>query len=475
MSVCNLLPALHHHSLRVKENSVHIKYNCIRFQRHLFLHTPSIIRIRSILDESHKIIIQDIDLKEDAGAYSGLSSVVLQRGIFSVGGIYNIPNLKIKGATYATNNVVSGAFRGFGGPQAFFAMESHMEHVAQSLGLEPMAFKRRYFLTKGDTSSTGGVFSSDIKLDEITETIDKMSAYTKKRSDIKPGQLHGIGFSVFFHGCGYTGAGEAELLNSLVKLRKNKDETVDIFVSNTEIGQGVLTTLRKIVATTLNLPMDHVHQHYPDTLTCPNSGPTVASRTTMIVGRLLQDCANEMKARWNESEMDISKRYIYPDHLYWNSETMKGNAYPEYAWGANVVEVEIDPLTYQPKVTGLWAVYDIGTPIDEQIVQGQIEGGFMQGLGYASMEKLTVRQGKLLQDTLSTYMIPSSHDFPKLKIKLIDNPNPDGPYGAKGLGELPLVGVAPAYANAVSMAIGKPVNELPVTPELIMEVLTHET
>ncbi len=436
---------------------------------------PSIIRIRSVLDEHQKIIIQDIDIKEDAGAYAGLSSVVLQRGIFSVGGVYSIPNLKVSGASYATNNIVCGAFRGFGGPQAFFAMERHMEHIANVVGQEPMAFKRRYFLKKGDTSSTCGVFSTDIRLNEITDAINTMSAYTKKRAEIKPGQFHGIGYSVFFHGCGYTGAGEMELLKSLVKLRKNKDETVDIFVSNTEIGQGVLTTLRKIVAMTLGLPLDQIHQGYPDTLTCPNSGPTVASRTTMIVGRLLQDCAIEMKTRWDESEMEISKRYTYPDHLHWNSDTMKGNAYPEYSWGANVVEVTIDPLTYQPNVIGLWAVYDIGTPIDEQIVQGQIEGGFMQGLGYASMEKLTTRQGKLLQDTLSSYMIPTSHDFPNLTIKLIDNPNPDGPYGAKGLGELPLIGVAPAYANAVSHAIGKPINTIPITPEIILEVLTRET
>jgi len=437
---------------------------------------PSIIKICSILDDQNNIILQEIDIKEDAGAYAGLSSVVLQRGIFSVGGVYNIPNLKISGATYATNNVVSGAFRGFGGPQAFFAIEMHMEHIAQLLHEEPLDFKRRYFYRQGDTSSTGGLFSTDIRLNEITDTIDTMSGYRQKRASLIPGKLHGIGYSVFFHGCGYTGAGELELLHSLVTLRKNKDQSVTIFVSNTEIGNGVLTTLRKIVATALEIPIDQVRQDYPDTLISPNSGPTVASRTTMIVGKLLMDCALEMKARWNEETVEISKRYAYPDHLFWDDKTMKGNAYPEYSWGANVIEVQIDPLTYQPEVLGMWAVYDIGTPIDTLIVLGQIEGGFMQGLGYASMETLAVNQGKLIQDTLATYMIPTAHDFPRLQISLIeDNPNPDGPFGAKGLGELPLVGVAPAYASAIQNAIGHPITTLPILPETIQEVMNHET
>ncbi len=436
---------------------------------------PSIIKISSVLDDQDKILSQHIDIKEDAGAYAGLSSVVLQRGIFSVGGVYNIPNLKVTGATYATNKVVSGAFRGFGGPQAFFAIEMHMEHIAMELGLDPMTFKRRFYLKQGDRSSTGGLFNSPIKLDEMTDLIDEMSQFTQKRQHHKQGSLQGIGFSIFFHGCGYTGAGESELLKSLVKLRKNSDNTVDIFVSNTEIGNGVLTTLRKIVASTLKIPLDQVHQSYPDTLTSPNSGPTVASRTTLIVGKLLQECAQAMKARWDEPQFEISKRYVTPDHLFWDDKAFKGNAYPEYSWGANVVEVDIDPLTYQPKVIGNWAVYDIGTPIDERIVKGQIEGGFMQGLGYACMEELIITQGKVLQDSLSTYMIPTSRDFPSLQIKLIDNPSPDGPFGAKGLGELPLVGVGPAYASAIQDAIGHAIHELPVTPEKIMEAIIHET
>lgn len=350
----------------------------------------------------------------------------------------------------------------------------HMEHIAKELGQDPMAFKRQFYFKQGDRSSTGGLFNSPIQLDEMTDLIESMSHFTHKRQHSQPGSLHGIGFSIFFHGCGYTGAGELEHLKSLVKLRKNEDESVDIFVSNTEIGNGVLTTLRKIVATTLMIPLDQVHQSYPDTLFSPNSGPTVASRTTLIVGKLLQDCAQAMKQRWDEPAFEITMRYTYPDHLSWDDRTFKGNAYPEYSWGANVVEVKLDPLTYQPTILGLWAVYDIGTPIDERIVLGQIEGGFMQGLGYASMEEMTVTKGKVLQDSFSSYMIPTAKDFPRLHVKLIDNPSPDGPYGAKGLGELPLIGVGPAYASAIQQAIGHAITALPVTPEKILEALTHD-
>jgi len=432
---------------------------------------PSIIRLKSYLDENGKIIAREADVMEDAGAYAGLSSVVLQRSVFAACGVYNIEHLKVRGRTYATNNVVTGAFRGFGGPQSFFAIEMHMENIALRLGVDSLELKRKYLVKKGDTSSTGGRFNYDIKLDEMIDRIDSLSGYTRKRKSL--GTLKGIGCSIFYHGCGFTGSSEADMLKSKVRLRKNKDSTVEIFVSNTEIGQGVLTTLSKIVAKTLDIPLERVRQDYPDTKECPNSGPTVASRTLMIVGKMLEEAAKAMKERWSEESFEIIQAYQYPDNLTWDNKKLQGNAYPEYSWGVNVVEVDINPLTYQVKVEGLWAIYDIGNPIDEKIVQGQVEGGFMQGLGYASMELLQAKNGKLMQDTFSTYMIPSATDFPRLQFELMDNPFPNGPFGARGLGELPVVGVAPAYASAIQNAIGHPITQIPVMPEILMELVEH--
>jgi CO/xanthine dehydrogenase Mo-binding subunit len=423
---------------------------------------PSIIRIKSYLDADNTIIAREIDIKADAGAYAGLSSVVLQRMVVSASGVYNIPNLKITGRAYATNNVVTGAFRGFGGPQAFFAIEMHMEKIASVLKTDPLQLRRKYFLKQGDTSSTGGSFNYPIKLDEILAVIDRNSGYTHKRAEYAKHEerIRGIGCAVYFHGCGFTGAGEAEFLKPKVRLKKHRDNTVEIFISSTEIGQGVLTTMRKIVANTLEIPIDQVRHTYPDTDLCPNSGPTVASRTVMIVGKILQDAAHEMKKRWMEEAFEIIQGYKKPDHLFWDGELLHGNAYPEYAWAATAVEVEIDPITYAISVKDVWIVMDIGNPIDEKIVQGQIEGGVVQGLGYALLEVMETKDGKLIQDCLTTYMIPTADDFPPIHIELIDNPFVDGPFGARGLGEAPLVGVAPAVASAI-----------PVTPEHIMEVM----
>jgi len=434
---------------------------------------PSVIRLKSYVDVNNRVIGREVDIRIDAGAYAGLSGVVLQRMMFSCGGVYDVPNLKVTGKAFATNNVVSGAFRGFGAPQVFFAIETHMENIAGALNLDVMEFKRRHFLHKGDTSSTGGIFHNEIKLDEIVSALERMSGYSRKRGPTGPGngKLGGIGFACFFHGCGFTGSGESELIRARVRLKKYQDNTVEIFVSSTEIGQGSLTTLRKIVARTLEVPIETVKHTYPDTDECPDSGPTVASRTVMIVGRLLREAALEMKRRWDEDTFDVFREFRFPEHLAWDNKTFRGNAYPEYAWGGNVVSVEVDPLTFEVEVTGIWAVYDIGAPVDETIVRGQIEGGILQGLGYGGMEVMQTRDGAPLQASLTDYAVPNALDFPPMEIMLMDNPFSGGPFGARGLGELPLVGAAPALALAIQNAIGRKVTQLPVTPEIIMEMM----
>ena len=433
---------------------------------------PSRIKVTTYLDANHHIIARAADIKLDMGAYRGLSSVVLQRMSFSIFGAYNIEHLQLKASGYLTNKVISGAFRGFGGPQAFFAIESHMNHVANILDVNPIDLRKRHFLKKGDTSSTGGIFFYPIKLDSIVDNVSSRSNFRDKVATHKP--LHGIGLSVFFHGCGFTGSGEKELLKSKVTLKKYADNRVEILASSTEMGQGSLTTLTKIVAHALDIPMSQVIHHYPDTTTCPDSGPTVASRTIMIVGKILYDLALELKARWHEGAFEVSKIYQYPENLVWNNRDFQGNAYPEYGWGANVVEVEVDPDTYEVSVIGAWATFDIGTPIDTRIVQGQIEGGFLQGLGMASMERLTIQEGKVVESDLSKYIIPGFGDFVPVSSELIDNPFEDGPFGARGLGELTLVGVPAAYASAVSDAIGIHVKKIPVTPEDIRRWMHHD-
>lgn len=432
---------------------------------------PSEIKLTSYLDAEDRIIGRTADVKLDVGAYMGLSSVVLQRLGFAVFGVYNIPNIHIRARAFKTNNVISGAFRGFGAPQANFAIESHMNHLAKLLDVNPMDFKRQYFLKKGDTSSTGGNLTSEIKLTEIIEKLEQLSNYRDKYAYHIPGR--GIGFSVYFHGCGFTGSGEKDLLKTQVRLKKYADDRVEIFASSAEMGQGAMTTLAKIVSSALDIPLDHVIHKYPDTDTCPDSGPTVASRTIMIVGKVIYDLCIELKKHWSKSEYEITKIYEYPPELVWNNRDFQGNAYPDYAWGGIAIEVDVDPLTYVPKVTGIWTVNDIGVAIDEKIVKGQIDGGFYQGLGYAAMEQMDAKGGVILQNDFSKYIIPGSDDYPEITCVLIDNPYVHGPFGAKGLGELTTVGTAAAYTAAVENATGIKITSIPVTPEYIREAMKH--
>jgi len=436
---------------------------------------PSIIKIKSYVSFDNKILGMDVDIKIDGGAYSGLSNIVLQRTMFAAIGVYNVRNVKISGVALATNKVPSGGFRGFGAPQAFFALEMHMDYISKELGINALEFRKLNILKQGDTSSTGGVIRERIMLPEIIETIENMSGYKKKINQHKNGILKGIGCSLFFHGCGFTGSGERDIIKAKVKLLKHVDKTVEILVSNVEMGQGALTTLKKIVAYTLEIPINRVIFKNPDTGKVPDSGPTVASRTVAIVGKLLQDAAIEMKEFLNDYiELEVIKQYKHPEGFVWDDEKFKGDAYNTYAWGANVVEVEVNPITYEVSVTDIYAVFDIGEAIDELIVRGQIEGGMVQGLGYASMEVMHHKDGRLLQRTNTDYVIPTAMDFPKIQSKLVNNPYTNGPFGAKGVGETTLIGAAAAYALAVQNAIGHYINKIPVTPEYLMEVMSNK-
>ena len=437
---------------------------------------PSNIKIKSYVSFDNKILGMNVDIKIDGGAYAGLSNIVLQRTMFASIGAYNVENVNISGVALATNKVPSDGFRGFGAPQAFFALEMHMDYISKELGMNALDFRKLNILKQGDTSSTGGLIREHTMLPEIILAIENMSDYKKKIEKPKEkGILKGIGCSLFFHGCGFTGSGERDIIRAVVKLLKHRDKTVEILISNVEMGQGALTTLKKIVAYTLEIPIDRVIFKKPDTDRVPDSGPTVASRTITIVGKLLQDAAIEMKEIWDSGvELEIFKQYKHPEGFEWDDEKFKGDAYNTYAWGANIIEVEVNPITYEASVTDIYAVFDIGEAIDELIVRGQIEGGMVQGLGYASMEVMQHKDGRLLQRTNTDYVIPTAMDFPKIQSKLVNNPYINGPFGAKGVGETTLIGAAAAYALAVQNAIGHYINKIPVTPEYLMEVMRND-
>lgn len=410
----------------------------------------------------------------DAGASIGLSGVVLSRALLAVSGVYTMDHLAVSGDVYKTNTVPNGAFRGFGAPQMFFAIEMFIDHIAHELGLNHLDFRSKYLAKQNDRTSTDGIFRDTILMPEMIDKAKAVSDYQAKHELYQnDGSFRGIGMSWFFHGCGFTGSGEKDKIKAKVRLRKDEFDKVYILVAAVDMGQGVRTTFRKLVAHILEIGIDQVVYDLPDTDDVPDSGPTVASRTMMIVGGLVARAAKEVKERWLEKSFVVNKEYVHPKEIVYDEANFKGDAYPAYSWGIHVVEVEVNRLTYQVNVKKAWSVYDIGKAIDERIVIGQADGGLAQGISYGYLEVMNHQNGRIMQNNMTDYIIPTAMDMCDMETYLYDNPYAYGPYGAKGVGELTLIGGAPAVAKAVENAIGKRVTKIPVTPEYIMELIDH--
>ncbi|WP_426348560.1 xanthine dehydrogenase family protein molybdopterin-binding subunit [Alloiococcus sp. CFN-8] len=438
---------------------------------------PSICTYKAAVKDG-KVTAMDIDVLFNGGAYTTLSAVVLQRGIICANGVYNVENLKVRGRAVKTNTVPNGAYRGFGAPQTFFSVETLMNHMAEKLGKDPLEFKINNMVKQGDSTSTGGRYHFPVPLPEMIEEVDKAADYRNKRELYKKEQTgryrRGIGMSLYFHGAGFTGSGERDIIKAVLKLHKYPDGRVEVLASNADIGQGLRTTFAKIAANELNIPIDRVIVENPDTDRVPDSGPTVASRSLMTVGELIRRAAIKLRENWVEGEDQIVEEHFKePDFVIpFYLDKFQGDAYPTYAWGVVAVEVEVDTLTGMNKVLGATGSFDVGTPIDYNIVVGQMEGGFMQGLGYSSMEHMsTDGRGRIRNNSYSDYVIPTAVDVPNLKAMLHVEKYPLGPYGAKGAGELPLVGIPGAYIQAMEQALRGKFNNTPFTMEHTMNYL----
>ncbi|MFT5880320.1 MAG: CO/xanthine dehydrogenase Mo-binding subunit [Moritella sp.] len=439
---------------------------------------PAEFRYRTGIDAQGNIVAMDVKFDINCGAYLSLSGIVLQRSLTTVTNVYDIPNVRAEGHAWATNTVPTGAFRGFGSPQTCFCIETHLNHVAKQLGEDPAAFKQRHFLTSDSTSLTGGKIFGELVLDKMFTRINELSDYKNKTAHFaqQPADARkrsGIGMAIFQHGCGFAGDLEDTLVRGKVRLVKQADGAVHILASNTDMGQGLSLTFCKIVADTLNIPLERVYYAAPDTGKVPDSGPTVASRSIVIVGYLLEKAAQRLLAKWIDGEyQEIEELYRKPDYHVWNQDTYQGNAYQVTSYGVNVVQVDVDLATGESTITGVWAVYDIGRAIDGKVFQGQIDGGLVQALGYGSCEKMELTSdGVFAQKSMADYVIPTALDVPSIESDLIDNPYPFGPNGAKGGGELTHNGGAAAFTAAVENAINKPFSSIPVTPEKVCEAL----
>lgn len=449
-----------------------------------------------------KILGGEIEFTIDGGAYMTLSPVVLSRGAIHAGGPYYWPSVRIRAKAVATNVPPHGAFRGFGAPQSLFAMERHMDRVAQVVGISPVEIRRRNFLQPGQTTTTEQVIREPIDLGKLLDRGLDVSEYHGKKQRFASENRHaatkkGMGIAAFLHGAGFTGSGE-RYLSSVVGVEGCADGSVRVLVSSTEFGQGTKTVLSQIAAEALGLPYEDVSMAQPDTQEVPNSGPTVASRTAMVVGKLVLSAAlgirqtlissklldeiytaEEFRAACRQyvaqhGEFRCWSRYDAPSDIFWDDEKYRGEAYAAFAWAVYVAEVAIDLTTYAVTVKDFVALQEVGKVLHPLLAKGQIIGGVAQAIGFSLYEKVVWQNGRMQNGQMTNYIMPTSSDLPPIRVFFEELGNVYGAYGAKGIGELPMDGPAPAIINAVEDALGVSFNSVPLLAEDVMDGLDSQ-
>lgn len=477
---------------------------------------PAVIVSKYGFDEEGTLLAAQVRYVLDSGAYSTLSPVVAWRGTVHAVGPYRCDNVIVETFAVATNKVPCGAYRGFGSPQVLFAAESQMDEAAYRLGLDPLELRRRNALRDGDRTPTGQQLKAEVGLQEAMEKAAASSQWPDRFEAPGSGtgsRRYGIGCSTVHYGV-CLGAGGRSLDRAGAFVQLMYDGSAIFAVGTTEMGQGMLTVLSQVVAEELGIPYASVRPVAPDTHMVPDSGPTVASRTTVMSGNALVSAAAPIRSSllvvagdlldvepaavtlengvasapdgrslgydrvlarcFDERRHLASSGWVESPPTSWDEKTGEGEAYITYAFAANVVEVEVDLHTGEVEVLRIHAAHDVGRAINPMSVEGQIQGGSVQGLGYALMEEVLYEGGRMLNNQFSTYLIPTARDVPPIHAHIVEHPAGVGPYGAKGFAEQPLMGIAPAVANAVFNATGVRVRELPITPERLWEALKRE-
>jgi len=461
---------------------------------------PSRTRHKTAVTKAGKLLAQEIDFVIDGGAYCTLSPVVLSRGTIHAAGPYFCPNVRIKSSAVATNVPPHGAFRGFGAPQSIFALERHMDKVARAIGLTPDEFRLRNFIKEGETTATNQIIREKVDLEGLMNRAFELTDYHAKRERFARENVaqtnrlryrKGIGFASFMHGAGFTGSGEV-YLQSVVGAEATSDGRVKILAASTEIGQGTNTIFAQIAADALGLDYELFEVIQPDTANVPNSGPTVASRTCMIVGKLVESAvlglkqtligSGLLKDQFTQDEFQKAcgayivqhgplksfSHYQPPPNVHWDDQKYEGEAYGAFAWAVYVAEVTYDPLTYEAHVDDFVAVQEVGRVINPVLAAGQIEGGVAQAIGMTLYENVVWQNGRMANGQMTNYIMPTAADVPPIRVYFAENPYAFGPAGAKGIGELPMDGPAPAIINAIENATGISFNQIPLMPEAVM-------
>ena len=470
---------------------------------------PAVVRHKSAFDAEGRLLAQDIEVIMDGGAYCTLTPVVLSRGLLHAGGPYRCPNVRLRGRATRTNTAPNGAFRGFGAPQTEFAAELQMSRAAQRLGISPAEIRRRNVYRLNDTTPTGQVLRESVAGEEVLEkalaasyferirartaadATDRTGSGTVPSGALRSGDRRvadGIGVALAWHGAGFTGSGEVYLA-SVASVELTAEGQIRVLTANTEMGQGTKTVFPQMVANELGVPVDWVEYAPQDTAQVLDSGPTVASRTVMVVGGLVINPARRLKAEVEGRHDDVPFHQAFRDDarthgatridqafepypgVTFDDATYQGDAYPAYGWAAAVATVQVDLDTCEVVVRDVIAVDDVGKVIHPILCEGQVEGGTLQAVGYATIEEMKLDNGRYLNDRLATYLIPTALDAPHIRTILVEAPYSGAPHGAKGVGELPMDVAAPAVVAAIHDATGVWIHDLPATPERILAAM----
>ncbi|HEY0615644.1 MAG TPA: xanthine dehydrogenase family protein molybdopterin-binding subunit [Candidatus Elarobacter sp.] len=409
----------------------------------------------------------------DGGAYASTSVEVLKCAAIFAQGPYRVPNVATDAIVVYTNNVPSGAFRGFGSPQAHWAAESMITRIAHALEIDPADVRRKNLYRDGDTEATGEVLPAGVSAVAVLERCVEESRrrFTpRSQRDAHAALRRGVGIASGIKNVGYSFGFPEQSTAAVELIATARIERAVVRIGAADVGQGVHLILRQIAAEALALPLDAVSLISDDSTHTPNAGSASASRLTFMAGRAVHDAAFAARAAWERGEQpEATVQYRPPATTPLDLETGAGRPNYCYGYAAQGVEVEVDVRTGVTRVLKIVSVHDVGRAINRQQVEGQIEGCLAQALGYALTENFKVRDGMILTPHFSTYLLPTTLDMPVEIVPVVmELADPHGPYGARGMAEMPLVPFAPAVAAAIYDATGAWVNDLPMTPERIL-------
>ena len=430
-----------------------------------------------------QLVAAEVEAISDAGAYAYTSTKVLGNTTLMCTGPYEIPNVKVDTYAVYTNNIPAGAFRGFGGPQGLFEAELQMDKLAEKLGLDPVELRMKNIIREGSILSVGTPLPRGVSMPDVAEKAAVAGGWTRERgawqrphapSSDQANKRYGIGYACGFKNVGFS-FGAPEQCTAKIELRGQTEiKEVIVYHAAAEVGQGTHTVLSQMAADALELPIDKIKLVVSDTAYTANSGSVSASRMTFMMGNSILGAAEVALKKWRGEERPAIGVYTYRPPKTTPYDPQTGKSEPNFAYGyvAQVAQVEVDTETGHVRVLRVWCADDVGTAVNPQLVLGQIEGGVVQAQGYAVMENLVHQGGKLQTPYLSTYLIPTVLDVPQeVNSIIMEYPDPIGPFGARGMGEMPFLPLAPAVVAAVHDATGVWFDDFPLTPDRVLKEL----